>query len=203
VNELIAGVLLLGKHPFLYMFCKGGRNMVNQKENASLATILEALSSTREEISQELDGLTDTQLNTKPKREKWSIVQNLHHLHLVEQAVTSSVTYALHKGETKDVPLKPVHVTTDRTHKREAPEQMKPTETIMKREQISGMLQSSRDKLLHTLHSIVDKQQLFEKVLQHPVFGELNLYQWLEFLDLHEQRHLEQIREAKRALLLQ
>lgn len=175
--------------------------MVNQKTNASVKTILKALSSTRETIIQELDGLSDTQLNEKPRREKWSIVQNLHHLHLVEQAVTSGITYALHKSERKDVALKPVHLTADRTHKREVLDQMKPTETIMKREQICTLLQSSRDKLFHMLHSVTDEQDLFEKSLQHPVFGELSLYQWLEFLDLHEQRHLEQIQEAKRALL--
>ena len=46
-----------------------------------------------------------------------------------------------------------------------------------------------------------NEKELFEKSLKHPIYGELNLYQWVQFLDLHEQRHLTQLKEAKHAIL--
>ncbi len=45
--------------------------------------------------------LNDTEVNVKPRRDKWSIIQILHHLHLVEQSVTSALAYALQKNERK------------------------------------------------------------------------------------------------------
>jgi uncharacterized damage-inducible protein DinB len=178
------------------LFQKGGESMTQ----TSIQTILETLTNTRDKVVKEVASLHDTQLNAKPKREKWSIAQNLHHLHLVEQAVTSAITYALHKTERVQVTLKPVQATLNRAYKREAPEQMKPTDTIMKQDEIQDLLQTSRRELLHVIHSVTDERDLFEKAAKHPVFGEINVQQWLEFLDYHEKRHLAQIQEAKRAL---
>ncbi|MFX3623007.1 MAG: DinB family protein [Ectobacillus sp.] len=173
--------------------------MVNQKVDAGMEALFTALATTRDMLWKEIEGLNDTQLNAKPKREKWSIVQNLHHLDLVEQSVISAIVNGLKKEECKEVPIKPVHLALDRTHKAETPEQMRPTETLMKEEQIRNLLQNSRTKLLEVLGS-TNKQELTEKYSNHPMFGELSLYQWVEFLNFHEQRHLEQIREAKQAL---
>ncbi|MEC2537153.1 DinB family protein, partial [Bacillus cereus] len=98
-------------------------------------------------------------------------------------------------------PFKDLQLTLDRTHKREAPQQMQPTETLMKKQQGIQLLEHSRQELLHALHSVIDEKDLFENGLKHPVFNDLNLYQWVQFLDLHEQRHLTQLKEAKHAIL--
>lgn len=169
--------------------------------NMNMETLLRGMSSTRKMLLSEIEMLTDTEVNTKPRRDKWSIMQVLHHLHLVEQSVTSAIVYSLHKNERKVVPLQDLQVTLDRTRKREAPQQMQPTETLMKKTQMIQLLQSSREKLLHVLHSIVNEKELLEKSLKHPIFNELNLYQWVQFLDLHEQRHLTQLKEAKHSIL--
>ncbi|MGF9965045.1 DinB family protein [Bacillus rhizoplanae] len=175
--------------------------MMQSYANMNMETLLRGMSSTRQMLLSEIEMLTDTEINTKPRRDKWSIMQVLHHLHLVEQSVTSAIVYALHKNERKVVPLQDLQLTLDRTRKREAPQQMQPTETIMKKAQMIQLLQSSREKLLHVLHSIVNEKELFEKSLKHPIFDELNLYQWVQFLDLHEQRHLTQLKEAKHSIL--
>lgn len=175
--------------------------MVQSYANMNMETLLRGMSSTRRMILSEIEMLTDTEINTKPRRDKWSIMQVLHHLHLVEQSVTSAIVYALHKNERKVVPLQDLQATLDRTRKREASQQMQPTETLMKKAQMIQLLQSSREKLLNVLHSIVNEKELFERSLKHPVFDELNLYQWVQFLDLHEQRHLTQLKEAKHSIL--
>ncbi|CAG9613986.1 hypothetical protein BACCIP111899_03213 [Bacillus rhizoplanae] len=175
--------------------------MMQSYANMNMETLLRGMSSTRKMLLSEIEMLTDTEVNTKPRRDKWSIMQVLHHLHLVEQSVTSAIVYSLHKNERKVVPLQDLQVTLDRTRKREAPQQMQPTETLMKKTQMIQLLQSSREKLLHVLHSIVNEKELLEKSLKHPIFNELNLYQWVQFLDLHEQRHLTQLKEAKHSIL--
>lgn len=175
--------------------------MLQSNMNVSLETLLQSLQSTRNTLLSEIEMLNDTEVNVKPRRDKWSIIQILHHLHLVEQSVTASLVYALQKKDRKVVPLKDLQLTLDRTHKREAPQQMQPTETLMKKQQGIQLLEHSRAELLHTLHSIIDEKELFENSLKHPVFHELNLYQWIQFLDLHEQRHLTQLKEAKYAIL--
>ncbi|PGZ95949.1 Putrescine importer [Bacillus pseudomycoides] len=175
--------------------------MVQSYANMNMETLLRGMSSTRRMILSEIEMLTDTEINTKPRRDKWSIMQVLHHLHLVEQSVTSAIVYALHKNERKVVPLQDLQAILDRTRKRAASQQMQPTETLMKKAQMIQLLQSSREKLLNVLHSIVNEKELFERSLKHPVFDELNLYQWVQFLDLHEQRHLTQLKEAKHSIL--
>lgn len=175
--------------------------MLQSNMNIGLETLLQSLQSTRNTLLSEIEMLNDTEVNVKPRRDKWSIIQILHHLHLVEQSVTSSLVYALQKKDKKVVPLKDLQLTLDRTHKREAPQQMQPTETLVKKQQGIQLLEHSRADLLHTLHSIVDEKELLENSLKHPVFQELNLYQWVQFLDLHEQRHLTQLKEAKYAIL--
>lgn len=171
--------------------------MVQSNANMSIEVLLQGLQVTRKNVLSEIEMLTDTEVNTKPRRDKWSIIQILHHLHLVEQSVTSALLYALQKNERNPVPHKDLQIMLDRTEKRKAPQQMQPTETLIKKQQMIQLLHDSQEKLFHTLHSIVDKQELLDKSLKHPIFDELNLYQWVQVLDLHEQRHLTQLKEAK------
>lgn len=172
-------------------------NMVQSKANMSIEMLLQGLQVTRTAILSEIEMLTDTEVNTKPRRDKWSIIQILHHLHLVEQSVTSALLYGLHKNERNPVPHKDLQIMLDRTAKREAPQHMEPTETLMKKQQMIQLLRNSSEALVNALHTVVNEKDLIEKSLRHPVFHDLNLYQWIQVLDLHEQRHLTQLKEAK------
>lgn len=111
---------------------KGERSMLQSNMDVSLESLVNSLQSTRSTLLSEIEMLNDTEVNVKPRRDKWSIIQILHHLHLVEQSVTSALVYALQKNERNTTPFKDLQLTLDRTHKREAPQQMKPTETLMK-----------------------------------------------------------------------
>jgi hypothetical protein len=59
------------------------------------------------------------------------------------------------------------------------------------------LLSDSRKKLMIFLITIEDKSILTEKSVKHPAFGELPLDHWIELIYLHEQRHIEQIKEIK------
>ena len=97
--------------------------MLQSNMDVSLESLVNSLQATRSTLLSEIEMLNDTEVNVKPRRDKWSIIQILHHLHLVEQ----SVIY-----ERNMTPFKDLQLTLDRTHKREAPQQMQPTETLMK-----------------------------------------------------------------------
>ncbi len=163
----------------------------------SLSSILHELKETRAAVLHEIKKLPDTQLNAKPKRESWSIIQMLHHLHLVEQSVTSNITYALRTCKKCDVPRKMLPVTLDHVN---MPEQLTPTETIMKRNEIEELLHASRTSLLECLQGVDDERELWTKATQHPMLGELGLGQWLQFYERYERHYLYEIKEAKRSL---
>ena len=58
------------------------------------------------------------------------------------------------------------------------------------------LLNKSRKELMRFLSTIEDESILAKKSVMHPALGEL-LEQWIELIYLHEQRHIEQIKEIK------
>ncbi|WP_424473344.1 phage integrase SAM-like domain-containing protein [Paenisporosarcina sp.] len=51
--------------------------------------------------------------------------------------------------------------------------------------------------LMSVLNTVEDSSALTEKSVPHPFLGQLPLNQWIELIYLHEQRHIEQIKEIK------
>lgn len=52
-----------------------------------------------------------------------------------------------------------------------------------------------REQLTAVIASL--KEEDFERVLPHPLFQELTVRQWIEFIGHHDKRHLSQIKEIK------
>ena len=92
---------------------------------------------------------------------------------------------------------KPIHLVSDRTKKFESPEIANPTEELFDVENMLNLLKKSRENLLNVFRAIDDKSILNKKAAKHPAFGELSLEQWIELLYIHEQRHIEQIKDIK------
>ena len=63
--------------------------------------------------------------------------------------------------------------------------------------QLVYLLNDSRKALMRFLSTIEDESKLAKKSVMHPALGELLLDQWIELIYLHEQRHIEQIKEVK------
>ncbi|PAD90587.1 DinB family protein [Shouchella clausii] len=152
------------------------------------------LEKTRKDLVKEMTSLSEAQFNSKADVYKWSIAQVCHHLVLVEKASLKAITWGL-KGSNsrKNVPL----VLLDRTKKIIAPKIVEPDKGPFEVEQVVNWLNDSREKLMNFLSTIEDKSILAEKSMKHPALGELPLDQWIEQIYLHEQRHIEQIKEIK------
>ncbi|MED2717265.1 PadR family transcriptional regulator, partial [Bacillus thuringiensis] len=93
---------------------------------------------------------------------------------------------------------KEIHtILLDRTKKFIAPEMIEPSIEPFEVEQMLNMLNESRKELMRFLSTIEDESKLVKKSVMHPALGELFLDQWIELIYLHEQRHIEQIKEIK------
>lgn len=153
----------------------------------------------REELLAEVNELTDDELNTKPAEDQWSVKQILEHLYRMEGGITKTIQKQLAAGKLHEVDDKPIELTVDRSTKVQAPDFAVPSVEF-------ATLTEVKEKLAHT-HAALQKfaeqttdEQLRTKSYPHPVFGEMNLKQWIPFIAYHEMRHTEQIREVKATL---
>ncbi|MGG3806153.1 DinB family protein [Metabacillus fastidiosus] len=153
---------------------------------------------TRKNLVEEIDLLSNAQFNSKPDMNMWSIAQVCHHLVLVEEASIKAVAWGLKENDRTQKERKNVHfILLDRTKKIKAPKIVEPDVKSFEVPQIIDLLSDSRKKLIDFLSTIEDKVILEEKSVKHPALGELPLDQWIEQIYLHEQRHIEQIKEIK------
>jgi hypothetical protein len=161
----------------------------------------ENLVETRKKLLDEITSLSYEELNEKPKVKSWSVAQVYHHLSLVENLFAKAIRYGLKQTDVQRMKPKPIHRVSDRTMKLNAPEMSIPGEVPLDALQIIELLNESRTKLLDVINRITDTSILTERSAKHPLFGELPLNQWVDLVYLHEQRHIEQIKEIK--LLIQ
>lgn len=155
------------------------------------------LCETRNNLVEEIKLLNDTQLNTKPDANSWSIAQICHHLVLVEESSVKAIAWGLKQADHKQTERKNVQLIVDRTKKILAPKIVEPAENFFTVQQIIELLDDSRNKLITFLNTIEDPSILAEKSVKHPAIGELSLDQWVEQIYFHEQRHIGQIKEIK------
>lgn len=158
-------------------------------------TTLLNLSDVRNILLKEISNVSFETFNQRLE-EKWSIAQICHHLVLVELATTKAIQYGIKAGR-NEVTRKNVQTLLNRFKKIKSPQLVEPDEHPFEVQEIIELLSNSRGKLLSIFDGIEHKGILSTKSVRHPVFGELALDQWVEMVYLHEQRHIEQIKEIK------
>ncbi|TPG69846.1 DinB family protein [Brevibacillus laterosporus] len=154
----------------------------------------------RAELVKAVEGLSDTDINQVALEEVWTIGQVLEHLYLVEWAVAQNAKRVLANEDVITEP-KPISLTLDRSKKLQAPAPYEPTTEPKHVEELLQKLEAARTSLLAVFEG-AEISQRAKKAFPHPVFGLLDMNQWLEFVGLHEQRHLEQIKEIKAGLVV-
>ncbi|WP_277586945.1 DinB family protein [Psychrobacillus antarcticus] len=162
------------------------RNLVNDN-----------LYETRNNLIKEVASLSYSQFNYRLSIDMWSIAQVCHHLVLAEQATIKAIAWGLKKVDNTQTERKNVQLILDRTNKFKAPEIVEPDVEPFEFESIIDLLNNSRENFLTFLSTMEDKSILTERSIKHPALGELPLDQWIEQVYLHEQRHIEQIKEIK------
>ncbi|MBB4825643.1 putative damage-inducible protein DinB [Sporosarcina luteola] len=150
----------------------------------------------REELLNELNDLSDEEINRKPSDNEWSIQQILEHLYLMEGGITQTIAHQLATGEEKKVADKPIELSVNRSTKVQAPPFAVPTEDFRSLAELQTKLLQSHEALRKFVHQS-RAADLEKKAYPHPVFGDLNLKQWIPFIAYHEMRHTEQLKEVK------
>ncbi|MBW7651703.1 DinB family protein [Anoxybacillus sp. ST4] len=150
----------------------------------------------RQQLIQSVSSLSDEQLNTRVTEGNWTIAQVLEHLYLIETSIATMIAHTLTYGVSEPVEKKPIHLTIDRSKKVEAPDFARPSDRFFSRHELEEKLDQSRQRLRKVAEQ-ANEADLETKSFSHPVFGPLNLKQWVEFVGYHEQRHLLQIEEIK------
>ncbi|MCG7385511.1 DinB family protein [Paenibacillus sp. ACRRY] len=153
----------------------------------------------RHQIWQTVSVLDEEQLNRKPAPEQWSVMQVLRHLNLMERIIVKQAELALQKEQNVTVDKKPYELSLDRSRSVDAPPHLQPPAEPESLADVRRDLEQSHQALTDFAQSN-DSSLLRSKSFPHPVFGEMDLAQWVDFASYHEERHLGQIKDIKQQL---
>ncbi|HSJ39270.1 MAG TPA: DinB family protein [Planococcus sp. (in: firmicutes)] len=146
----------------------------------------------RNRILETAEGFSDEQLNHKPAQGKWSVMQILDHLQLMENVIARNIAKELERETSKKAMKKPIQITVSRAIKVDAPSYTQPSDDFVNLSAMKVKLEASRTRL-NQIYDNASEEALKSKSLPHPVFGKVPLIQWFPFVGLHEKRHLKQL----------
>lgn len=171
---------------------------ITSEERRRLANYLRE---TRERLLHVTRNLTPIQLEHKPSPGRWSVAENLEHVTVVEDRVLVRIGKTLQESPDsskqsawrgRDEEL--IQAVESRTPRLEAPEIIQPTRRWRYHElfrQLEGVRQRTCEFVEET------NAELRRHCFAHPVFGEIDCYQWLLAMGAHFDRHRAQIEEIK------
>ena len=163
------------------------------------------LAESRQGFLKAIERLSPAQWSFKPAPDRWSIQECAEHIVTVEQVVQGQVIAKALAGPREPLRRAEVKLTDgfilealpDRTHKFQAPERVAPKGRLAKKEAVLAEFEASRKPLeAEVAASSVDWRARFGP---HPLFGTLDLYQWVILTAGHTARHTQQIEEVKRS----
>ena len=161
------------------------------------------LHATRKQFLDSIAGLSPAQLSFKAAPDRWSIAECAEHITLSEDLIYNVATDRVMKTPVvkrdpavyKKIDQELVKNIVDRSHKATAPEALKPSN---KWKSMDEMITEFKEKRNRTL-DWVEKTDVDVRshVAPHPVFKDLDAYEWILLLSGHSERHTLQILEVK------
>jgi hypothetical protein len=172
--------------------------------NPRTAKLFEHFDQKRAALRATVDEIPPELRQRRPAPERWSTIEILEHLALVERRLTHFfnqwLTEAREKGLPTEDPADPgpavnLGVVLNRGYQITASEAVQPKGELDEAAAWTALEEARRD--LKALVQETEGLPLGGIVRPHPnpVIGTLNLYQWFEFVGWHEARHTDQIRE--------
>lgn len=162
---------------------------------------LQHLESTKANLLESTNGLSETQWNFKPAPDRWSIAQVMEHIAASEDFVRDGLlkekVMVSPQGQPdrdqKKIDEAVVTMIPDRSHKAQAPDPLQPR----------NRFGSPDESLRHFLESRATTEQylrtaagLRDHVMDGPV-GKMDGYEFILFIAAHCERHTKQILEVK------
>lgn len=167
----------------------------------SVKEIFDFIENTRTQLVTTVSALSVEELNFRPREDSWTIAEIVEHLGKTETGITMIFLKLLKKAEAENLasdgifsaPISFVEqARASSAVKIEAPEQVRPNGDAPLAVSLAALAKSRE-----TLAALQPRFENFDHsaaIFPHPFFGEINLYQWLAVIGLHEMRHLNQIR---------
>ncbi|SIS77247.1 DinB family protein [Salimicrobium salexigens] len=150
----------------------------------------------RKLIQDFISQVSEEDAGKKPSDNTWSILEILEHLYLMENFIIEQINDVIKNGTKESASPKPIERTTNRSHKVEAPEAVRPSGAFSSIQEAREALEKTREATMFLTHN-KSGNTLQQYSFPHPSFGAMNLEQWVEFIGWHEMRHLEQMKEVQ------
>jgi len=157
------------------------------------------LQDTEENLLKKVNGLTVEQLNFKPNENSWSVTECVEHIALSENGLFGFAQMSLQqpadaskRDEVKMTDEGVVKMITDRSAKRTAREEVKPTGRFGSFETALNEFKTKREGNINYINTTSD--DLRNHYNDFP-FGKLDAYQTILFMAGHTKRHTDQIEE--------
>lgn len=167
----------------------------------SIPEIFDSINETRARLIDRMSSLSAEQESTRPNADGWTVAEIVEHLGMVERQIAKLTTLMLMKAETGGAParedglIEPVSmdhiIERSSREKYQAPETARPRGGVPVADSLA-LMRATRESL-NDLRPRLAATNLASVRYPHPVFGPLNLYEWLIMIGFHEDRHLRQI----------
>jgi hypothetical protein len=160
---------------------------------------LSQLAESRERLLRTAHGLSETQLTYKPGPDRWSVADLIEHLTVVETRVLGLIQQSLATAPdpSKQCAMADKALVDDvagRLTRFQAPAFLAPTGRWPVDQRVREFEAVRKQTIEFAASTNADLRRHFAA---HPVFGELNCYQWLLLMGAHCHRHCAQSEEVK------
>jgi hypothetical protein len=175
--------------------------------HSHLEAVFSRLDVARAALRAAVDTVPESARTIKPAPDRWSAAEVVEHLSIVERIFGGRIEQAiqdhaagLNRESTDRVKLPDTIEArmADRVNKRTAVEAARPTGTLTC-EDAWAAFENNHVRVRAAVRA-ADGLSLGDVTVDHPFFGTLTIYQWIELMAAHEARHTEQIKEIASAL---
>ncbi|MBO9733242.1 MAG: DinB family protein [Chitinophaga sp.] len=164
--------------------------------------LITQLEQTRDNLLKEVQGLSDAQLEYKPAPDRWSVIECVEHITLIEKSIMDGeqqlVQQPANPEMRKDIKITDEQIikgVEDRSHKFKAPENAIPKHSYSSNAEAIKNFTDSRNKLLEYVTNTND--DLRAHITDKTPLGTIDAYQLLLLDAAHTNRHTQQLQEVK------
>ncbi|MCF3108454.1 DinB family protein [Niabella sp. CC-SYL272] len=158
---------------------------------------------TKQRLLNDVQKLSDAQLNYKPDSTRWSVAQCIEHIALAENGIWQWCMMTLKNDSAMLImPERPltneqlIAGVTDRSKKAQAPEVLRPGNQFTGAKEALAAYVSKRDSIIQFLRTTQEPMETH--YMQTPA-GTLNVFQGFLLLAAHSERHTLQIEEVMKS----
>jgi hypothetical protein len=159
--------------------------------------LLESLETGRDALTAAVAGLADDLATKPPAPGRWSVLECVEHLCLVEDYLFVQIATSTPSETPVGSRLRENNILkrgADRTRALEAPEVARPSGRFPTLAEALRAFAFSRDRTIAYVQNVVEDPRM--RTAHHPLIGDVNCYETLLIMAVHPHRHVAQIREA-------